>query len=302
MIYLNDQADGVLAFTAIGPKPTVSAVPGAFAQAFGIALAPKKALLVAESGANRIALLKLKGGATIAVDAAAAPVGPFVAPRGVALLPDGRLVVADTGMHRLMTSRFTVADFAAGRASSADWDAFGEPGNGPGAAEGQFKAPQAVHVDTLGRILVSDPALQRLVRIDAPDGSGWAEIALPEAPKPPQPYGIAAGPNGGLLVTDLVNARVVFVAADDSAKVLIDGTAGRTVIAPVAAVMMGRSIVVADAAAAQLSEWARTTKGTWKLRRRLLGHPGPLGGPRFTRVVALASTSTAIVMAGGGPL
>lgn len=304
VIYLGDQASGVLAFSSIGPRPAAAALApdaatGALAGPFGLAPAPKKALLVADSGRHRIVVLNLKGGASRAIDASAAAAGPFAGPRGVARLPDGRLVVADTGRHRLMTSRFTYADFVAGRATPDAWDAFGEPGSLPDAGPGMFKAPQAVLVDAAGRIVVTDPALRRLVRLDAPDGSGWTEIALPDGPQPPQPYGLSPGPNGGLLVTDIVNARVVFVGADDSAAVLIDGRSGRQLIAPVAAAMKGRNIVVADAAAAQLSEWARNSRRAWTLRRRLRGDPGPLGGPVFSRVIALAGTTTAIDLPGG---
>lgn len=304
MIVVGDLARGVQTLARLGPRPSATAVSpdgatGPLAGPYGIAAGPKKTLLVADGGRHRVVVLKPRGGASRAIDASTAADGPFVGPRGVALWPDGRLAVADTGRHRLMCSRFTFADLVAGRATPDAWDAFGQPGSLPDAGAGCFKAPQSLLVDGAGRLLVTDPALQRLVRIDAPDGSGWTELPLPPAADPLQPYGLAPGPNGGVLLTDLGNARVVFVATDDTATVLIDGRIGRRLIAPVGAVMMGRSIVVADAAAAQLTEWARNRQGTWTLRRSLRGEPGPLGGPAFSRLLSLASTTTGIVFPGG---
>jgi DNA-binding beta-propeller fold protein YncE len=264
---------------------------GPFARPFGLAVASGDVLLVADSGNNRIVVLNFDGTDSRSVSSAGSAIGPLSGPRGIDLRPDGRLVVADTGNHRVAFSGFTLTQVIDGTANETDWSAFGVPGSLPAAGDGQFKAPIAVFTDAAGRTLIADPGLLRLVRIDASDGSGWTVLPLPPALRPPQPYDISTGPDGTLLLTDIANSRVLQLAADGTVVTLIDGTIDRSIIAPIAAVLHGDGIVVADAAAAQLTGWtldADTSR--WTLKEHLLGIPAVTGGPSFPRLCGLTSS------------
>lgn len=97
-----------------------------------------------------------------------------------------------------------------------------------------------------------------------------------------------------MLVTDLVNARVLLVnPAGDSATPLIEGSTDRRVIAPVIAVGHGKNIIVADSAGARLVRWSPDGAGGWTHSGELLGIPDPTGGPHFARITGLGSTGAA---------
>lgn len=299
MLYVTDGRDSVVVGlrSLTSPMPTLhvpSALTGSLRAPHGVTATTGRSLLVADGGNHRIVVLSRDGTSDRVLETATSPIGSLANPRGVDRGPDGRLVVADTGNHRVAFSGFFLSDLARGVADLDDWSAYGSPGSPGAAGEGQFLAPVNVHVDAVGRTLVADPGLDRLVRIDSPTGDGWVEISLPPGDRPPRPYGLATGPNGGVLVTDLVNGRVLLVDADDGVDVLIDGGADRSIIAPVGAVLDRSGIVVADAAAGQLTRWSRRSgTGKWKPSGRLPGNPGRSGWPGFAAMCGLASTGGA---------
>jgi hypothetical protein len=116
-------------------------------------------------------------------------------------------------------------------------------------------------------------------------GLDWTELTLPAGPDGPAvPYGLSADA-AGVLVTDFRTRSVLRLHADDSVTVAVDGSG--ELVAPIAAVADGATIVVADAGTAQVSRWADDA-GTVRRIERLAGIPRALPGPEFTRLSGLA--------------
>lgn len=247
----------------------------------GLAMSRGGQLVVADSDNHRILLIDPDTGTAVALEAGASAIGALCRPAGVAVSAAYGVLVADSGNHRIAFS---------GPDADGGWSCFGRPGV---SAPGQFHTPVAVHVDHAGRILVTDPGAGRLVRIDAPDGTGWTELALPPGLRPARPYALAAGPGGGILVGDLANGRVLLIDTGDVVSILVDGTEdggnGRLLVAPVGLAMLGDTILVADAAAACLSQWSPDPGGgQWHRLRRVDGRRRPQGGPEFSSLAGLA--------------
>ncbi len=234
-----------------------------------------QSLYVADAAASHVVVLTSV--TTSIIDTAAEVIGPMSAPRGLAI-SDDQIIVADTGNHRILSGPVGAA---------GPWTAYGNLAAVGGDTKGTFLAPVSVFVDAEGRILICDAGLQRLVRIDDATGAGWAEITLPPGARP---YGASAGPGTDAMVTDQAHGRVYGVALDDTVSVLIDGGPGRDLIAPVAAVVDGDAIVVADAAAAQLTAWApNPVSGNYEITALLRGDPGPTSGPAFSAISGLTA-------------
>lgn len=297
MLFIVDQrTSSVIELTSIKKTATHSqrrpdAATGPLSRPWSATCAPGRTLVVADAGNNRVVVFDLSAGTTRSVaPSAAAGVGPLNDPRGVSVGPDGHLAIADTGNRRLVWSGFTLDELAAGTADLDAWSAFGQPTVSGSTNPGDFQAPTMVYVDDSGRTWATDPGLGALVRVDAADGSGWTSILLPSGAAPLQPYGVAGHPLG-VLVTDLVNARVLLVnPADDIATTLIDGSTDRRVIAPLIAVGHRKNLIVADSAGARLVRWSPDGAGGWAHSGELIGIPDPTGGPHFARITGLGST------------
>ncbi|HEY0637093.1 MAG TPA: hypothetical protein VGD67_05565 [Pseudonocardiaceae bacterium] len=280
MLYVADQGRScVVTLGSLDPRAPWSrlradAAAGSFREPYAVHVDPPL-MVVADAGNDRVVGMDLGSGGCW-VPQPSAEVGPLSAPRGVTVAGD-LLVVADTGNHRVVTGSIGSGD---------PWTTFGRATAGGSTGPGDFLAPTAVLVDARRRILVADPGLGRLVRVDDPAGTGWTEVALPAGCRP---YGLAHGPGGTVLVTDQAGARVLTLAADDSVAVVVEGEPGRRLIAPVATVVHEGDLVVADAATASLTRWTESG-GTWDLAERLGGDPGPAGGPEFSRLCGLAAT------------
>ena len=280
MIYVTDWRRGaVLALDALATGAGFNWLDGnpmdigPMTRPSGIALDASGGLIVADTGKHRIVTIDPATGATAVLHSGASDIGPLRGPAGVALTAAASLVIADQGNHRIVFTALL---------PDAEWSAFGSPGMSPGG----FMAPTGVHVDHAGRILVADPGAARLVRIDAPDGSGWTDIALPAGPGLARPYALAAGPDGGILVTDVYNHRILLLAGE-VLSVLIDGAGDYSLMAPVGVAMLGGDIVVAEAGAARISRWARDDAGIWSAVEQLDGRGGPGGGPEFSALTSL---------------
>jgi DNA-binding beta-propeller fold protein YncE len=237
MIYVADQRRGaVLELSALEEGTAYrwllsdAVTVGPMTRPSGMALNLDQCLVVTDSANNRLLIINPDAGSSVALDSTGSDIGSLRQPTGVAIAASGRLVVADTGNHRVAFKEPLVA---------RTWSAYGTPGR---ISPGGFVAPSDVHVDRAGRILVADPGADRLVRINAPDGSGWTALTLPQGRKSPRPYALANGPNGSVLITDLVNSRILLLAADDTVNVLIDGAADRSLIA-VAVAMLAQTLV-----------------------------------------------------------
>jgi DNA-binding beta-propeller fold protein YncE len=243
-------------------------------QPSGLACDSAERVVVADRGNDWVVVVDASTGKTRVLDSSDSDIGSLHRPMGVALTAGGELIVADTGNRRIVF---------ASSLEKPQWESFGEPGS---TGAGEFDAPTGIYVDTAGRVLVADPGAERLVRFNGPDGSGWIEIPLPSGARSAQPYALA-GADGGVLVTDLGNARVLLVDQDDTVRVLIDGVADRSLIAPIGVSMLGPAIVVADAGACRMTRWVTDDDGRWTLVNQLDGRPRPGGSLEFSSVAGM---------------
>ena len=267
-IFSIDGLTAPVSWSAITPDPATATLE----QPLGTAMADDT-LYIADAEAGHVVVLT--AAMTSIVDTAAHAIGPMSSPRGVSVSGD-RIIVADTGNHRIVAGSVSGA---------AAWTAYGSPLVKGADTTGAFLAPVSVFIDAAGRICICDAGLQRLVRIDDVTGAGWVEITLPPGARP---YGVSAGPGTDIMVTDLAHGRVYGVTSDDAVTVLIDGGPGRAIVAPVAAVVDDDTIVIADAATAQLSAWTPDPEsGDYALTAQLRGDPGPMPGPPFSAVSGL---------------
>ena len=169
--------------------------------------------------------------------------GQFARPAGAAFLQSGQLVVLDSGNCRVV---------ALDDIGGAGWTAYGHRGRPtPGdPAVGAFADPRGLAVDTADRIWVSDPGAQRVVRMDAPDGTGWTEVGLPAGSGAALPYGIGAYGDGVALI-DAANYRLLVLDDAGSTAATVDLADG-TWVSPAFVCGSGNGLVVADVVANEL--------------------------------------------------
>lgn len=264
-----DEIEASAAWSDVLPDPAVVTLTGPC----GVRFADGR-LYIADMAQNIIVVVELTLGTTELIDTSPEAVGALSAPRDVAVSGD-QIVIADTGNCRIVCAPHNAA---------GTWTAFGSPSVSGSHDVGDFRAPVSVHIDSAARILIADAGLGRLVRIDDPTGAGWTEIGLPAGTRP---YGLAHGEGDTVLVADQAQARVLSVALDGTVTTLVEGSLLRDLIAPVAAVV-DDGLVVADAAAAQLTSWKRDpATAIYHCTGRLGGDPGPGPGPTFRSVSGL---------------
>lgn len=205
--------------------------------------------------------------------------GEFQRPAATAFLGDS-LIVLDTGNCRVVA-----VDDIGGNG----WTSYGHQGRPtPGdAAEGAYADPRGLAVDTSGRIWVSDPGANRVTRIDAIDGSGWIEIALPAAARPPLPFGLGAM-GDGVVVLDVANRRILIVSSAGATTATVDLAAG-TWVSPAFVAGAGESLVVADVVANELRLLGTDSAGGFTVVATLRGSPPDLVEPLFDSLGGVAS-------------
>lgn len=214
---------------APGFRDDPSPLQATFADPFGVAVAPDGTIYVSDSGDNnRIRKITADGRvATFAGDGREAFAdGPalqaaFNTPSGLASDAAGNLYVADTGNNRIrkITAQGIVTTIAGdGTAGYAD---------GP-ALEARFDGPVGVAVDQAGNVLVADAYNDR-VRSISPHGQvttlagakgpgyadGQAAAALFDTP-----CGVAAAPDGSVVVADTGNRRLRRINPDGNVSTL----------------------------------------------------------------------------------
>jgi hypothetical protein len=259
----------VSSLTTLGDGPL--AAPG------GPAAHPRGAVLVPEMGNHGIALAE-PGDVWQRFGSRGSGVGEFERPAATAFAGDS-LLVLDTGNCRVV---------AADDIGGGGWMSYGYRGRPTpmDPAEGAFADPRGLAVDTSGRIWVSDPGANRLTRIDAMDGSGWIEVALPPAARPALPYGL--GPMGdGVVVLDVGNPRIIVldVAGGTTGVDLTDDIW----VSPVFVAGAGDNLVVADMVANELRLLEPAGAGGFTVGSTLRGSPPDLVEPIFDSLGGVGS-------------
>ena len=239
----------------------------------GIALMDTGELVVSDTGNNRVLIVNPDNGAARALVTSDTPIGALSRPAGVAVTASGDVIVADTGGHRVCTATL---------GNPITWSTYGAPG---AASPGEFVAPTGVLSDVAGRILIADPGAGRLVRFAAPDGADWKDWALPSEENPSRPYALASTSDGTVVVTDVVNAKVWKLDANDTLTPVIDDSAHEHLFAPVGIAALGDDLIIADAASNWVSRWT-TDNGSWQFVERVDGR-GVRGGPDYASLGGL---------------
>ena len=156
---------------------------------------------------------------------------PLNNPSGVAILPQGGYVIADTGNHVVREVR------PDGRiATIAGTGVAGSTGDGGLAVHASLRSPQGVAVSGNGSILIADPAANR-VREILPDGRietlagtgapGFSGDGGPaKAAGLDYPTGVAAEPDGNVLIADDGNYRIRSIAPNGIISTAAGGADG----------------------------------------------------------------------------
>ncbi|MDE3076396.1 MAG: NHL repeat-containing protein, partial [Chloroflexota bacterium] len=182
---------------------------GEFASPSGVALDQHGNLWVTDLWNHRVQEFDRDGkfllefGVFAAATGKASP-GGFFGPRGVAISPQGDVYVTDTGNKR-------VQKYSPQGTLVTMW---GQPGTGPG----QFGEPIGIAVDQEGNVYVADTWNRRIQKFDA-NGAFQAQISVGSWPGAQTSYGepfLAIEPNGTILATDPLRARVLAFSATGS--------------------------------------------------------------------------------------
>jgi glucose/arabinose dehydrogenase len=206
---------------------------------------------------NKLAVVTTIAGSNAAFLDGTGTGAKFYYPNGVGALPNGNIIVADTynSRIRIITPAGVVTTLAGSVNGFAD-------GTGTGA---NFAYPYAVDVLPNGNIIVADTENDRIRLVTYPGGvvttiagssRGFAD-GTGAAANFNQIYGIAALPNGNIVVADLSNSRVRLITMPGGVVTTLAGqtTAGSTDGTGAAAqfsglrelaVLLDGNIVVAD--------------------------------------------------------
>jgi sugar lactone lactonase YvrE len=233
-------------------------------------------------------------------------IGNLSLPSGLCLDASRRLHIADAANDRIVTFAFDTATwttFGAGLVTNPRHvavDANGriyavdgarilrvdkEDGTGavvmPGLVEHQ--RPIAIAVDAAGRVFIVD-ATTRGLWFTANDGGSWDPLPLPAGDQPNRPVSISSRRDGGVLVSDLANHRVIAVDAGGGATTLITEDDG--LFLPICAQEDGPGVTVLDAG----PEWLRRflPVGTRYVAADFIRGARPDGTSRFGRPSGLA--------------
>ncbi|HEX7998522.1 MAG TPA: hypothetical protein VF528_09040 [Pyrinomonadaceae bacterium] len=176
-----------------------------FSNPFGVAVTKDGTLFVTDGEKNLLVQIATDGTTKVVNE-------KLNTPSAVALAPDGTLVIADTGSHTIKrvdpgNGSMSVIAGTEGRSGFAD-------GN---KAAALFDAPVGVTVAADGTIYVADTYNDRIRSIDAQgnvrtlaggDAPGYADAFDGAQARFHTPCGIAAAPDGALIVADTGNQRL----------------------------------------------------------------------------------------------
>jgi DNA-binding beta-propeller fold protein YncE len=198
-------------------------------------------------------------------------IGILSSPAGLCLDSNGRLHIADWGNCRIVTFDF----------DTSTWTAFGtgilgHPLDVASDGDGRIYAADGEHVIRFDSHDGSNPVVlplgtpdQRPVAISVDgehmfvadtrsrglwyshdQGGSWGSLVLPEGDQPIAPLSLSSRREGGVLVTDLANRRVIAIDSAGATTTIITEQDG--LVAPIAAIQDGPGITVIDAGAAWL--------------------------------------------------
>lgn len=209
----------------------------------GIALAPDGALYIADSLNDRLRRVSAEG--TIATVAADLTTGGLHQPRAVTVGLAGVRYLADTDHHRVWR-----IDPGGATRPAAGTGVPGFSGDGGPATDARLHRPQALAVDAAGRLLIADRGNRRIRRVDQ-DGrietiagttyggrtatAGGPALALDIG----DPYGLAVGPDGTIVVVDSARNQVLTIAAADMTTRLLASPAGPVAVTDPGQVTVG---------------------------------------------------------------
>lgn len=192
----------------------------------GLAAAPDGSLLIADAGNDRVLRLSPDGRVLAAILS-----NGLSRPGAAAAAPDGSILIADAGNNRIVR----VSADGGTVATVAGTGVPGPQGDGGPPAAARLNGPSDVAAAPDGSILIADTGNNRVRRI-SPDGARIETLAGTGDPSfsgdggPPAaaavhaPFGVAAAPDGSVLIADTGNARVRRVSADGRRIDTIAGT------------------------------------------------------------------------------
>lgn len=261
--------------------PNLVAIGGAgpLASPGGLVVDGAGNVVVADSGNHRLAVWDLWSASWSSFGSQGAGAGQFARPATVAIDADQRLLVVDAGNHRLVRMD---------NLNGNGWKAYGAPGRPTMAdpvAAGLFADPRGVAVDENGRIIFTDPAAGRAVRIDDLDGSGWTELPLPAGTNPKQPMGVAAL-GDHVAISDVANRTVHVFDLHDNLVATLDGLAEGMPV-PAFLAQDGDELVIADPVSNELRRF-RFAFGKFLPGDILRGSGPELITPRFQQIGGIA--------------
>lgn len=226
------QRDIVPAPDAACPLPCVSALPGSYTYADGVALGPNGEVYVAETGASRI---KVHVNGTTSVLAGSGLPGfldglndlaRFQNPGGVAVDASGAVYVADTNNDR-------IRKIAGGSVITLAGNGTGAFADGPAGAA-SFDSPTGIATDSGGAVYVADYFNNRIRLIKNGDVSTFAGDGTKGDTNGPtktasfdHPTGVAVDSNGVVYVADYYNNLIRKIESGYVTTVAGDGLPGK---------------------------------------------------------------------------
>jgi len=181
-----------------------------FSNAFAVAATDDESILISDYDRDRIRELDMNGTSRLAFGASGSQTGQFDAPAGLALDQDGHIYVADFYNSRVQA--FT--------ADGAFLRTIGSPGR---LGTGAFHYPTDVAMTPEGELVVAD-AYNYCIQWLSTDGKPIRRVGrhlLWLWPRPATgeagfnvPSGVAAAPNGFVVVADSANHRIVMLSPD----------------------------------------------------------------------------------------
>ncbi len=142
-------------------------------------------------------------------------------------------------------------------------------------------------MDVAGRLFIIDSKTQGLLFSDD-DGASWQSLPFPQGEKPTSPSSVEQRRNGGVLVADLANHRIVAFEPDGTSSTIINESDG--LFLPVSASEDDPGVTVIDAGPGWIRRFLPV--GERYVAADFVRGRRPDGTFRFDRLTGLAIGST----------